>query len=229
MDRVYCRLFNNYNNLLLSCDFLLYPQLPTIANFCQWFVDYICFQRHSNAAKASPSSLPDRPSATLHNALEPDEVEEWWQAMNDPAPVPPLFLQSPTESNKEHHWWPDMHKTSNHIDEDFQENNLNNLQTLTDNLDQNVTDFDLVEGNTRIKPDKSAPRRDDIPKLFLDDLLEDEGESKRKKAAVNIQRWYRGWKTRKELSGQNAVKQLLSQKKLEKEKQMLGDSTAGLV
>ena len=141
--------------------------------------------------------------------------------MSDPAPVPPLFLQSPTESNKEHSWWPGAHKTSNHVDDGFLQNNVVNLHTVTNDQDQNVTDFDLIKGNSKIKPNKSITKRDDIPKLFLDDLLEDEVEIKRRKAAVNIQRWYRGWKTRKELSGQDAVKKLLSQKKLEKEKQMV--------
>lgn len=191
---------------------------------------YLFFkQLHSNAAKAGPNALPDRPSAMSQNTLEPDEVEEWWQALSDPAPVPPLFLQSPTESNKEHNWWPGTHNTSNHVEMEFLQNDIGNLHTATNNLDQNVTDFEVVEGNSRIKPDKLVPRREDIPKLFLDDLLEDEGESKCRKAAVNIQRWYRGWKTRKELRGQNAVKQLLSQKKLEKEKQIFSEPTASLV
>ena len=173
--------------------------------------------------------MPDRPSATLQNTIEPDEVEEWWQTLSDPAPVSPLLLQSPTEAGKEHNWWPGAHKTSNHIGEHFLQNNADNLETATNNLEANVTDFNLVEGNLRNKPDKSVSRREDIPKLFLDDLLEDEGESKRRRAAMNIQRWYRGWKTRKELSGQTAVKQLLSQKKLEKEKQMFSNNSTGLV
>lgn len=42
---------------------------------------------------------------------------------------------------------------------------------------------------------------------------------------MNIQRWFRGWRTRKQLSGQNAVKELLSQKKMEKEKDLFSDYT----
>lgn len=205
------------------------PYLTEVGYFVSCFLWLPCFQRHSDGAKASPSALPDRPSATLQNTIEPDEVEEWWQTMSDPAPVPPLFLQSPTEPSKEHDWWPGTHKSSNHIGEDFLQNGSNNLDAATNDLDVNVTDFNLVEGNLRIKPDKLVSRREDVPKLFLDDLLEDEGESKRRRAAVNIQRWYRGWKTRKELSGQSAVKQLLSQKKLEKEKQMFSNNSTGLV
>ena len=97
-------------------------------------------------------------------------------------------------------------------------------------MEQNVSDFDLVEGNSRVKLDKSVSRRDDIPKLFLDDLIEDQSDSKRRRAAINIQRWFRGWKTRKELRGKNAVKELLSQKKIEKEKQILDNAySPGLV
>lgn len=110
--------------------------------------------------------------------------------------------------------------------EDFLLGDVSNARPVTNNFDQSDPDFDMLEGNSRIKPDKSTTRREDIPKLFLDDLLEDESDSRRKKAAVSIQRWFRGWKTRKQLSGQNAVKELLSQKKMEKEKEMLGDHTS---
>ena len=182
-------------------------------------------QRHTNAAKASPSALPDRPSTTSQNNLQPDEVDEWWLSVSDPAPVPPLFLQSPTELNKEHNWWPGDNKTSNHLGEDFLLSDVNNSQPVINNFDQSDPDFDVCEGNSRIKPDKSTARREDIPKLFLDDLLEDEGDSRCKKAAVNIQRWFRGWKARKQFSGQNAVKELLSQKKMEKEKEMFSNHT----
>ena len=109
--------------------------------------------------------------------------------------------------------------------EDFQLGDVNNARPFTNNFDQSYPGFDMLEGNSRIKPDKSTTGREDIPKLFLDDLLEDDGDSRRKKAAVNIQRWFRGWKTRKQLSGQNAVKELLSQKKMEKEKEMFSDHT----
>ena len=109
--------------------------------------------------------------------------------------------------------------------DEFLLGDVNNARPATNNFDQNDPDFDMLEGNSRIKPDKSTTRREDIPKLFLDDILEDEGDSRRKKAAVNIQRWFRGWKTRKQLSGQNAVKELLSQKKIEKEKEMFSDHT----
>ncbi|KAL9956558.1 hypothetical protein ACROYT_G038050 [Oculina patagonica] len=183
------------------------------------------FQRHSNAAKASPSALPDRPATTSQNNLQPDEVDEWWLSVTDPAPVPPLFLQSPTEVNKEHNWWSGTNKTNNHVGENFLQNDVNNLTPGTDGFEKNVLDFDMLEGNSRVKPDKSTTRREDIPKLFLDDLEEDDGDSRRRKAAVNIQRWFRGWKTRKQLSGQNAVKELLSQKKMEKEKQVLSEQT----
>lgn len=181
------------------------------------------FQRHSNAAKASPNALPDRPSAMAQHSVQPDEVDEWWLSASDPAPVPPLFLQSPTELDKKHNWWPGASKTSNHIDEDFLQNDINNLRPGNNGFDQNNLDFDIFEGNARIKGDKSTTKREDVPKLFLDELLEDEAEKKRRKAAVNIQRWFRGWKTRKQLRGQSAVKQLLSQKKTEKEKQMVSD------
>jgi len=184
------------------------------------------FQRHTNAAKASPGALPDRPSASSQNNLQPDEVDEWWLSVADPTPVPPLFLQSPTELNKENDWWPGLNKTSNHVGEDFLLGDVSNARPVTNNFDQSDPDFDMLEGNSRIKPDKSTTRREDIPKLFLDDLLEDEGDSRRKKAAVSIQRWFRGWKTRKQLSGQNAVKELLIQKKMEKEKEMFGDHTS---
>ena len=163
------------------------------------------------------------------NTIEPDEVEEWWQAMSDPAPVPPLFLQSPTESNKEHNWWPGNSKASNHVNEDFLHNDDHNLNASANEVDHGVMDFDLVEGDSRIKSDKLITRREDVPKLYLDDLLEDDGESKRRRAAVNIQRWFRGWKTRKELSRQTAVKELLSQKKLEREKELFGNHSADLV
>lgn len=187
------------------------------------------FQRHKNAVKASPSSLPDRPLATSQNAIEPDEVEEWWQAMSDPAPVPPLFLQLPSESRNEHSWWPGTHKTSNHIDGDFLQNDLDNLTGPVDSVDQNATDFTLTEeGIPWVKPDKSVSRRNDIPKLFLDDLLEDDTDKKRKRAAINIQRWFRGWKTRKDLSGKDAVKELLKQKKIEKENQIMSDCSLGM-
>ena len=109
--------------------------------------------------------------------------------------------------------------------EDFQLGDVNNARPFTNNFDQSHPGFDMLEGNSKIKPDKSTTRREDIPKLFLDDLLEDEGDSRRKKAAVNIQRWFRGWKTRKQLIGQNAVKELLSQKKMEKKKEMFTDHT----
>ena len=109
--------------------------------------------------------------------------------------------------------------------DEFLLGDVNNARPATNNFDQNDPDFDILEGNARIKPDKSTTRREDIPKLFLDDILEDEGDSRRKKAAVNIQRWFRGWKTRKQLSGQNAVKELLSQKKMEKEKEMFSNHT----
>lgn len=181
------------------------------------------FQRHSNAAKASPNALPDRPSAMAQHSVQPDEVDEWWLSASDPAPVPPLFLQSPTELDKKHNWWPGASKTSNHIDEDFLQNDINNLRPGNNGFDQNNLDLDIFEGEARLKVDKSTTKREDVPKLFLDELLEDEGEKKRRKAAVNIQRWFRGWKTRKQLRGQNAVKQLLSQKKTEKEKQMVSD------
>lgn len=183
-------------------------------------------QRHTNAAKASPGALPDRPSASSQNNLQPDEVDEWWLSVADPTPVPPLFLQSPTELNKENDRWPGSNKTSNHVGEDFLLGDVSNARPVTNNFDQSDPDFDMLEGNSRIKPDKSTTRREDIPKLFLDDLLEDEGDSRRKKAAVSIQRWFRGWKTRKQLSGQNAVKELLSQKKVEKEKEMFGGHTS---
>lgn len=123
--------------------------------------------------------------------------------------------------DKEHNWWAGANKTSNHVNEDF--NDADNLRPGNNGFDQGDRDFNMLEGNSRIKPDKSTARREDIPKLFLGDLLEDDGDSKRRKAAVNIQRWFRGWKTRKQLSGQNAVKQLLSQKKMEKEKEMFSD------
>lgn len=178
------------------------------------------FQRHSNAAKANPNALPDRPSAMAQHSVQPDEVDEWWLSASDPAPVPPLFLQSPTELDKKHNWWPGASKTSNHIDEDFLQNDINNMRPGNNGFDQNNLDLDIFEGKARIKVDKS---REDVPKLFLDELLEDEGEKKQRKAAVNIQRWFRGWKTRKQLRGQNAVRQLLSQKKTEKEKQMVSD------
>ncbi|KAJ7372675.1 hypothetical protein OS493_017948 [Desmophyllum pertusum] len=184
------------------------------------------FQRHNNAAKASPSALPDRPPTTSQNNLEPDEVDEWWLSVADPAPVPPLFLQSPTEVNKEHNWWPGTNKTTNHMDEDFLQNDVDNLPSGTNGFDQNDSDFRMLEGNSRIKPDKSTTGREGIPKLFLGDIVEpDEVDIRRKKAAVSIQRWFRGWRSRKQLSGQNAVKQLLSQKKMEKEKQMFSDHT----
>lgn len=109
--------------------------------------------------------------------------------------------------------------------EDFILGDVNNAQPVINNFGQSDPDFNVLEGNSRIKPDKSTTRREDIPKLFLDDLLEDEGDSRRKKAAVNIQRWFRGWRTRKQLSGQNAVKELLSQKKMEKERDMFSDYT----
>lgn len=109
--------------------------------------------------------------------------------------------------------------------DDFLQNDVNQSPHGTDGFDKNELDFVLLEGNSRVKLDKSTTRREDIPKLFLDDLLEDEGDRRRRKAAVNIQRWFRGWKTRKQLSGQNAVKQLLSQKKMEKEKQMFSEQT----
>ena len=188
-----------------------------------YFIKFL--QRHNNAANANQVALPDRPSATSQNTLEPDEVEEWWQALSDPAPVPPLFLQSPTESSCEHNWWTGAHNASNQADNNFPQDDVDNLRTVTNNLDHNITDFDMVEGNSRIKPNRSISKRDDIPKLFLDDLIEDESERKRRKAAVNIQRWYRGWKTRKELNGQNAIKQLLSQKKSEKETQLFSAKT----
>lgn len=146
--------------------------------------------------------------------------------MADPAPVPPLFLQSPTEVNKEHNWWPGTNKTTNHMDEDFLQNDVDNLPSGTNGFDQNDSDFRMLEGNSRIKPDKSTTGREGIPKLFLGDIVEpDEVDIRRKKAAVSIQRWFRGWRSRKQLSGQNAVKQLLSQKKMEKEKQMFSDHT----
>lgn len=183
------------------------------------------FQRHTNAAKASSSTLPDRPSGSSQNSLQPGEVDEWWLSVTDPAPVPPLFLQSPTELNKEHDWWPGTSKASNRVGEDFIPGDYNNAQPVINNFYQSDPDFDVLEGNSRIKPDKSTSRREDVPKLFLDDLLEDEGDSRRKKAAVNIQRWFRGWKTRKQLSGQKTVKELLSHKKMEKEKEMFNDYT----
>ena len=188
-------------------------------------LNMLCFfiKRHSNAAKASPNALPDRPSAMAQHSVQPDEVDEWWLSASDPAPVPPLFLQSPTELDKKHNWWPGASKTSNHIDEDFLQNDINNLRPGNNGFDQNNLDFDIFEGDARIKGDKSTTKREDVPKLFLDELLEDEAEKKRRKAAVNIQRWFRGWKTRKQLRGQSAVKQLLSQKKTEKEKQMVSD------
>lgn len=182
-------------------------------------------QRHTNAAKASSSTLPDRPSGSSQNSLQPGEVDEWWLSVTDPAPVPPLFLQSPTELNKEHDWWPGTSKASNRVGEDFISGDYNNAQPVINNFYQSDPDFDVLEGNSRIKPDKSTSRREDVPKLFLDDLLEDEGDSRRKKAAVNIQRWFRGWKTRKQLSGQKTVKELLSHKKMEKEKEMFNDYT----
>ncbi|PFX32011.1 centrosomal protein of 131 kDa-like [Stylophora pistillata] len=181
------------------------------------------FQRHSNAATASPNALPDRPLATTHQRVQPDEVDEWWLSASDPAPVPPLFLQSPTELDKKHNWWPGASKTSNHVDEDFFQIDINNLRPGNSGLDQNNLELNIFEGEARIKLDKSTARREDVPKLFLDDLVEDDGDRKRQKAAVNIQRWFRGWKSRKQLGGQNAVKQLLSQKKMEKEKQMVSD------
>ena len=150
--------------------------------------------------------------------------------MSDPAPVPPLFLQSPSESKNEHSWWPGTHKTSNHIDGDFLQNDLDNLTGPVDSVDQNATDFTLTEeGIPWVKPDKSVSRRNDIPKLFLDDLLEDDTDKKRKRAAINIQRWFRGWKTRKDLSGKDAVKELLKQKKIEKENQIMSDCSLGMV
>ena len=127
--------------------------------------------------------------------------------------------------NKERDWWPGTNETSNCVGEDFMLGDVNNARPVINNFDQSDPDFDVLEGKSGIKPDKSTTRREDIPKLFLDDLLEDEGDSKRKKAAVNIQRWFRGWKTRKQFSGQNAVKELLSQKKMEKEKEMFSDYT----
>ncbi|KAK2557238.1 Centrosomal protein of 131 kDa [Acropora cervicornis] len=182
------------------------------------------FQGHNNAAKSSPSSLPDRPSASLQNTIEPDDVEEWWKTLSDPAPVPPLLLQSPVESQKGLNWLSVTHNTSNHFGEGSAQNDVDNQMVFFASMEQNVSDFDLVEGNSRVKLDKSVSRRDDIPKLFLDDLIEDQSDSKRRRAAINIQRWFRGWKTRKELRGKNAVKELLSQKKIEKEKQILDNA-----
>ena len=187
-------------------------------------------QGHNNAAKSSPSSLPEKPSASLQNTIEPDEVEEWWKTLSDPAPVPPLLLQSPTESQKGLNWLSVTHNTSNHVDGDSTQNDVDNQMACFASMEQNVSDFDLIEGTSRVKPDKSVSRRDDIPKLFLDDLVEDQSDSKRRRAAINIQRWFRGWKTRKELSGKNAVKELLSQKKIEKEKQIFNNTySPGLV
>lgn len=187
-------------------------------------------QGHNNAAKSSPSSLPDRPSASLQNTIEPDDVEEWWKTLSDPAPVPPLLLQSPVESQKGLTWLSGTHNTSNHFGGDSAQNDVDNQMVFFASMEQNVSDFDLVEGNSRVKLDKSVSRRDDIPKLFLDDLIEDQSDSKRRRAAINIQRWFRGWKTRKELRGKNAVKELLSQKKIEKEKQILDNAySPGLV
>lgn len=181
------------------------------------------FQGH-NAAKSSPSSLPDRPSASLQNTIEPDDVEEWWKTLSDPAPVPPLLLQSSVESQKGLNWLSVTHNTNNHFGGDSAQNDVDNQMVFFASMEQNVSDFDLVEGNSRVKLDKSVSRRDDIPKLFLDDLIEDQSDSKRRRAAINIQRWFRGWKTRKELRGENAVKELLSQKKIEKEKQILDNA-----
>lgn len=150
--------------------------------------------------------------------------------MSDPAPVPPLLLQSSVESQKGLTWLPGTHNTSNHFGGDSVQNDVDNQMVFFASMEQNVSDFDLVEGNSRVKLDKSVSRRDDIPKLFLDDLIEDQSDSKRRRAAINIQRWFRGWKTRKELRGKNAVKELLSQKKIEKEKQILDNAySPGLV
>ena len=209
---------------LLKC--VLTLQTVVFSSFHYYYYYFIKFlQCHNNAANANQVALPDRPSTTSQNTLAPDEVEEWWQALSDPTPVPPLFLQSPTESSREHNWLTGAHNTSNQADKNLLQDDVDNLQTVTNNLDHNITDFDMVEGNSRIKPNRSISKRDDIPKLFLDDLNEDESESKRRKAAVNIQRWYRGWKIRKELHGQNAIKQLLSQKKSEKETQLFSAKT----
>lgn len=150
--------------------------------------------------------------------------------MSDPAPVPPLLLQSPVESQKGLNWLSVTHNTNNHFGGDSAQNDVDNQMVFFASMEQNVSDFDLVEGNSRVKLDKSVSRRDDIPKLFLDDLIEDQSDSKRRRAAINIQRWFRGWKTRKELRGKNAVKELLSQKKIEKEKQILDNAySPGLV
>lgn len=166
----------------------------------------------------------------MQNTIEPDEVEEWWKTLSDPAPVPPLLLQSPVESQKGLNWLSVTHNTSNHFGGDSAQNDVDNQMILFASMEQNVSDFDLVEGTSRVKLDKSVSRRDDIPKLFLDDLIEDQSDSKRRRAAINIQRWFRGWKTRKELRGRNAVKELLSQKKTEKEKQIFDNAySPGLV
>ena len=143
--------------------------------------------------------------------MQPVEVDDWWLTVGDPAPVPPLLLNSPTDLDKKQHWWPGSNKDIDHLKEDVLVNNKSwNVQIGTDNNSlpkSNPADFH---------------GRKDIPSLFLDELLEDEVEVKqRKAAAVNIQRWFRGFRARKKLKGHSAIKQLLTEKKNEKEKQTM--------
>ena len=72
--------------------------------------------------------------------------------------------------------------------------------------------------NTKPQDSRHASYKSDIPKL--EGILDDSSADLRQhKAAVTIQRWVRGWIVRRQAS-HYALKELLSRKKQEKEKQM---------
>jgi hypothetical protein len=75
------------------------------------------------------------------------------------------------------------------------------------------------EGTKKEKAEEEA-KQSPVPKLAFGNLMEDEPISTKKNAAVVIQKWFRGWSVRRK-TGKSAVKHLLGQKKLDKERQSL--------
>ena len=67
--------------------------------------------------------------------------------------------------------------------------------------------------------DQGESKESPVPKLKFGNLSEDDlGSVKQNTAAITIQKWYRGWSVRRKM-GRSAVKHILGQKKLQKERQ----------
>ncbi|XP_031573058.1 centrosomal protein of 131 kDa-like [Actinia tenebrosa] len=151
--------------------------------------------------------------------LPTEDIDDWWPGSNHVPKVPPLHnLISPSEE-KDYNWWDNLNDdqphdaAQNHWPKDMQHDPL--VDALNDMLNSpanegNKNDHGIIEGESKESP---------VPKLKFGNLSEDDsGSVKQNAAAIMIQKWYRGWSVRRK-TGKSAVKRILGQKKVQKERQ----------